>query len=535
MKSTPPSTTAATTCRSANPSRRKRQQKAPPAAADAEPPPHGEAPAQSPPRSGPRLHALAASALLLVYLAVMSGHIASMDGLLIYRQAHALVVDHSIRFQSPARFWTGEAIWNSKYGVGLSLFYVPGLLLTSPLASLVPISAEVPAKKGIFYYQQLYADPLYTAGASWVHAVIAAWTAYLVARLASALGCSRRASLWAMAFYGIGSSALVYSRGDFAQPLTGLCWTAALLAAVRVRSGGETAAIWACAAAAGYAIVTRPFEGMMLLPVVLVLVVPERFVHWNLRTLRPAFTVAAGALVAVGITLLINWARSGDAFVSGYKLDNAWRLPEPAQIAALLFGPARGILWEFPALVLVPIGAVALTRRGNSREARMLLLLCGALMLNTALWKTWWGGWCWGLRLFLPAVPLLAVVAGAGTDRLRSSTRRWLPGVLLAAGFVWSLPGVTTDLLGGFAKLTDASPMSWSLASFPPYGAWRFLKQAFPDDPFDTDVVDILWFRLAPATGYWSLLVPIVLLAAAAFLAVRCARELRDEERTARH
>lgn len=486
------------------------------------------------PGAGRRVHALAAAALLMVYLAVMSGHMTSMDGFLIQRQAQSLALEHSIRFQTPARFWKGEAIWTSKFGIGLSLLYVPGMMLASPLAAMVPTAMEQPQKAATFYFKQLYENPLYTVGGSWVHAVIAAFGAYLVARLMTALGCSLRATLWGMAFYGIGSSTLVYSRGDFAQPLEGLCWTAALLAAVRFRHSGASSALWACAAAVGYAILTRPFEGMLLLPAVLALVVPARLSQWNLRALRPVLAVVAGALVAVAITGLVNWARSGSAVEFGYRLENAWRVPDASRLAHVLVGPARGILWEFPAIVLVPLGAVALVRRGCRREAQALLLLCGALLLNTASWKMWWGGWCWGLRLFLPAIPLLAVVAGAGIDRLGPNLRRWLPGLALLAGFVWALPGVLTDMLEGFARMTDAAPTAWTLDAFPPYGAWRFLKRPFPDTAIDNDVVDILWFRLAPVTGYWSLLVPIVLLAFAVLLAVWSARELLAEERKER-
>ena len=108
-----------------------------------------------------------------------------------------------------------------------------------------------------------------------------------------------------------------------------------------------------------------------------------------------------------------------------------------------------------------------------------------------------------------------------------------MPAVLLLAGVVWALPGVTTDPLGGFAKLTDDTRMAWTLAAFPPVGGWRFLKHAFPTSPLDTGTIDILWFRLAPATEYWSLAVPFVLFAGAVVLAIWCARELRAEERAA--
>jgi hypothetical protein len=480
--------------------------------------------------SGRRLHAMAASALMLVYVAVMSGHMTSMDGFLMQRQAYALVFEHSINFRTPGWFWMGEPVRSSKFGMGMSLAYVPGMMFASPLQSLVPKSEKRPKNTFAYYYKQLYEDPLYTVGASWVHAAITALAAYFVARLMTALGCSRSASLWGMALYGLGSSAIVYSRGDFTQPLVGLCWVAALLAAVRFRESASSAAIWAAAGAVGYAVLTRPFDGLLLFIAVLALVFPLSPSKWSLRSLRPAFIVGVGVAVAVLVTGLVNLARSGDALTTGYRFENAWSLPDLQRIAHVLVGPARGVLWEFPAVLLLPFGVAALRARDKALETTVLLSLCGALLVNTASWKVWWGGWCWGLRLFIPALPLLAVVAGAGIDRLGARARRVVPPLLLAAGFACALPGVVTDPLGGFARLTDGKPFAWTLEVFRPIGAWHFLEKAFPKTPAETNVVDILWFRVAPATDYWSLLVPIVLIAAAIALAVWCVREARAEE-----
>ena len=500
--------------------------------------PAAESPAAPPPpavpstrAAGRRSPALAAASLLLLYLAVMSGHQASVDGLLMQRQAQAIVLDHSVRLRTPVWTWTGDPMWNSQYGIGQSLLYIPGFLVASPLASLVPLSEQRPRQPATFYYQAMYEDPLYTVGGSWVHAVIVALAAYLVARLTSALGCSRRAALWAMAFYGIGSVTFAYARGDFAQPLAGLCWTAALLAALRFRESGATSALWACAAIVGYGILTRPFEGLLLVPAVLFLMLPARPADWGLRALGTVLVVGVGALTAVGITLLVNWARFGDALHFGYSDRARWVLPEAARIAAVLVSPGRGILWQFPAIVLVPLGMVALARLGQRRAMLAIAALGVAMLVTTTCWHVWWGGWCWGLRLFLPAIPLLAVVAGAGVDRLGAGSRRWLPGLSLLAGLAWALPCVLTDPLAGYAKMADGPAGAWKLEAFPPYGAWQFLKRLGVERATDTDGVDILWFRLAHATGDWSLLVPVVLLALAIALVAASRRALLAEER----
>lgn len=477
------------------------------------------------PSHGRRAHRLGAAALLAVYLAVMHGHLSSMDGFLMQRQARALAIEHSVRFGTPAWFWNGERIWNSKFGIGLSLLYVPGMLLASPLAAMVPESTEPPPKASAFYLRQLYDDLLYTVGGSWVHAVVTALAALLVARTIVALGGSAGAGLWGLALYGLGSLALVYSRGDFAQPLAGLCWIAALLAAVHRRRGPTTGAVVAAAAATGYAILVRPLEGAMLVPFVVLLVFPSRAATRNARALAPALAVLAATAVAVAITGLVNHARLGDPTEFGYRLEGVLTMPDANRLALLLVGPARGLLWAFPGVLLVPFGARALWRRGLRLEIGAFVGLGAAMIAVMAVWKTWWGGWCWGPRLMLPALPLLAVVAACGIDALSPRTRRWLPAALLAVGFACALPGTVTDMLSGHVQRTDAVPAAWTLVDWPPYGAWLYLQRVFPVVDHDVGAVDILWFRLAPATGYWSLLVPVVLLAVAAAFALRGRRE----------
>src|SRR5262245_60955489 len=349
----------------------------------------------------------------------MSGHLSSMDGLYVERQAHALAIDHSIRFQTPVWTWKTEPTWNSNYGIGLSLLYVPGMILGSAMTSSVPISKEHPSDAVTFYFRELYEDRLYTVGASWVFAIVVAVTAFLVARLTAALGFSARAGLWAMAFYGLGSSALVYARGDFAQPLEGLCWTAALLAAVNFRTTGKRSALALACVAVSYAILTRPVEGLMLVPAVMVVALPDHALRdkWTL-TSTPLIPLVIATLFGVAVTLAINWVRFENPLHFGYDADNGWVIPTVKTWAGVLISPGRGILWEFPAILLTPLGTLALFRSGRRREAITILSLVAVLLLSTSAWYMWWGGWCWGLRLFNPAMPLLAVLAGIGLDRI---------------------------------------------------------------------------------------------------------------------
>ncbi|MBM63148.1 MAG: hypothetical protein CL484_09395 [Acidobacteria bacterium] len=477
-------------------------------------------------RSVRSAHRFTALALGIFYLAVMNGHMSSMDGLYMVRQAYAFVFDHSIQFQFPVWTWRPEPTWNSMYGIGLSLLYVPGVFASKALWPWVPISVEAPTDVYEFYLRELYQDPLYAVGVCWVHALVVATAAYLVARLITEFGCSGRAALWGMGFYGLGSSALVYSRGDFAQPLEGLCWIATLLFAVRFRAKGEWPSLVACAVAASYAILTRPFEGLLLLPIAMVFLWPNGFSFQRIQELlKPLFVLGGGAMVGAVVTLLVNYLRFGEFLRFGYDADNTWVAPSFERWAGALVSPGRGLIWEFPAVVLVPLGLVVLASRGRTREAVAILVLSVTLLASTVAWYMWWGGWCWGLRLFGPAIPLLAVVAGCGVERLSEKTSGWVPALLLALGLLWAVPGVVTDILGGFGNLGDGNV--WQLAAYPLYGAWQFLERVFAESFQDAGAVDILWFRMVHRTGWMSLLIPVALLAISSMLLKRSFNLLR--------
>ncbi len=491
-----------------------------------------------------RAHGFAAASLALVGLAVMSGHMASVDGLLMQRQAQSIVLDGSLRFRSPVWTWTGDPFHTSQYGIGTSLAYVPGYLVAAPLAPMVPQSAAKPRRLATHYYRQTYEDPLYLAGGSWLHALVFATSAWAVARLAAALGAGLAASLWAMAFASIGSIAFAYARGDFAQPLVGLCWVAGLLSAVRSRQGGSLRALAACAAVVTGAILVRPFEGLLLVPAVLVVLAPppallaaaaRRPSRKTLSALagdgRALAFAAIGAAAAAGvaITLGVNFARFGDPLHFGYTSRARWALPAPQVVAAALVSPARGVLWQFPAFVLVPSGIAALRRAGRLGELAALLLLVSAMFAATVGWHVWWGGWFWGLRLFVPAIPLLAVLAGLGLGRLEGRVRTLLPAALTLAGFAFALPCVLTDSLAGWAKTYDGAAAAWRIDAFPLVGAWRFLERLRALHATDTHAIDVVWLRLAHSAGDWLMLVPLVLLAGATILAFLARREARRE------
>jgi hypothetical protein len=472
-----------------------------------------------------RLHGLsnkpevvASVALGCVYLAVTGGHSYSIDGVLMYRQAVSIVHEHSLRFGVP--IWWGDTYMTSRYGIGMSLLYLPGVSLLWWLGPAIPTP-----RAGVYDWDLFYRDPVYVLGAAPVQIVLTVATAYLVARFVRELGYGSTAALVGLVGYGIGSPAMVYARGDFAQPLLGFCLTAALLAAVRLRKSASRGALFAAAGFLCLGVLTRPVEGSFLLPAILALIVPNLSpARWQPGTYRALAVIVGSFMAAVVFTLLVDWGRFGSPLATGYPSTVGWGTPIWVGLPGVLISHARGILWQFPLAVLAPLGLSRLLQAEHRVLAGVVAVLLSALLLNTALWMPWWGAWSWGSRLFVPALPLVAVLAAIGTTSFQSRRRIWLPALLMLGGVVWAVPGTITNLLGGYAARYDGSAQSFALSGYPPIGAWRYVHHLLAPNLSDANSLDIIWLRLAHITHNLSIVVPVVLLLVACFLAFRVVR-----------
>jgi hypothetical protein len=437
---------------------------------------------------GNRYAVFGACSLVCIYAAVCSGHFVSPDGRYMFTQARSLFVEHSLTFPiSPS-----GPISTSRWGIGLSLVYLPGLALWSTVVSPLPATH---LDKDLVAYT-IFGTP--------VHMLIAALSAYFVARLLQLLGCSRRLSLVAMALYGVGSPALVYARGDFAQPLEGLCWIAALYLGLKyVRDRGKMT-MAACCIALTYAVLTRPVEGVLLMPAIIAVLMPPSVPSWRSRVAYlPAISSVAATGAGVLLTIAVNWGRFGSPWTTGYG-DEHWTAPLLDGLRGVLISPARGLLWEFPLALFVPLGAHALWARGHRSCAIALGYLSLAQLVNVAMWDQWWGGSDWGLRLFVPALPVVTVAGVAALTRVSPMHRKPLALVFGACGLIWAIPCIgddlNTDYLGG--PMTPAA--NFALHTYPPLSQWQFLKPGHG--------VDIIWFRLANSVSPTLLLVPVLLL-----------------------
>ncbi|HET7467794.1 MAG TPA: hypothetical protein VFL29_14140 [Candidatus Dormibacteraeota bacterium] len=461
-------------------------------------------------------------AVSCLFLAVMSGHLQSIDGLVMWRQALSMTYHLSWSFVPPV--WWGSVLTSSSRGVGASFQYVPALFVFRFLPQYNPNQGNV------YDLGLLYADRLYLLVGAPVWVVVTAAAAFLSGLTAKELTGSRRAALWAIAFFSLGSPAFAASRGDTPQPLIALCWIAGLYASVLYRRSRKPVWLWIVAASLFYGVLVRPLEGsMLLIGALAILCLPA-----PLKSIRSAMAVGAAWVSAVLVTLATNWVRFGSPMNFGYRLgtpEASWTTPIWQGVPNALISPGRGVLWEFPALILAVVGARWLWSHERRVEVVALSTMPVVLFIESCTFTDWVGGWDWGFRFFQPALPLAAVLAGAGAIRLPRVWSPWAPALLLSAGLLWNVPAITTDILGGYGAAYQDGPANWRLESFPLIGAWRYLQHVFPEHGTDGNAVDIVWFRATLVAGKAALLPFVALLASGLILWVRSIRLVAGDER----
>ena len=114
--------------------------------------------------------------LFLLYLVVAPGHYQSVDGMLMFEQARALLYEGSLLFREP--FVWDDTFVTSLYGVGLSVVYMPALAVFSVF------EPDVLQRLGTGVdLRRIYDDPVFTLAATPTQAALAAFVAHRIAML----------------------------------------------------------------------------------------------------------------------------------------------------------------------------------------------------------------------------------------------------------------------------------------------------------------------------------------------------------------
>ena len=347
----------------------------------------------------------------------------------------------------------------SRYGPGQSLAGAPFYLLGRLLALTAKGQpAQLFAKLSISLL-----NPLCTAA-----------TGALLYALARSLGWQHRTGLIAALAYTLTTMACAYSKTFFTQPGATCCVVAAAYAARRFRLGHGDRWLLASGTALGAMLLLRNMA-VIALPAFTLYLAPSA---WRRPArLRRALVFGAPLAGALLFNAAYTWLRFGDFFGLNYPEVTADQALVYG-LYGLLFSPGKSFFLYNPAVLAGLVGLAAMVMQGHRAEAMLAGLLFLTYLLLHAPLNIWHGGWNWGPRYLLPALPLLVLAAGALLEAPRVRGAKVLLVALCLLGLGIQMPAVLVD------------------HSRHMIGLW----ERYPDDFYNRSLLEP---SLSPLVGQW--------------------------------
>lgn len=471
---------------------------------------------------------------LALYLITLGGKFYSIDEDLYLRMTQSLVRKGSFAIM-PIEYAPGFSVAvgrdNQVYanrGPGFPIVAAPFFRLGDALTRFGSGYTE-PSKDGI-------AEPtVFTVAVTLANTLMTGIAIALLFATITLLGYNPRTAAVVSLLFGLGTMAWPYaSKSFFAEPLLMLCTLGSFYWALKFRLDAVTRrrpnliCLGLSACCLGYAILTK-VTALALLPVLagylLATSLESKMGSRNVRWAALAF--GAIAVFFVGILAWYNFARFGSLFKTGYEIagmgSESLLISSPVDLFVglygLLFSPGKGLV--FHALPVL-LGVVGIRRfwKSHRLEAAFIVSASLATILGVAMWRDWSGGWCWGPRLILNALPLLMIPAAAFLDSGSLSPAGWrrlVWPVFLFFGVLTQLMGVLPDYLAWYLRVGNYNLVYYNPAYAPLRGHLEALLRG---------EVDLFWLKTesffpgagAIAVGILVGLVAIALVAALAFL-----------------
>ncbi|MEO0458986.1 MAG: hypothetical protein AAF152_20725 [Cyanobacteria bacterium P01_A01_bin.114] len=405
---------------------------------------------------------------------------------------------------------------------------------------LLPIVAVPFVAVGIALGNLLNLPVQYTAAtcALVLNILLTAATAVLVYLVTLQLGGQRRGAYWAAVGFAFGTTALVYAREFFAEPLLSFIFTLSLYWAFQSSGRARVGA----SILAALAIVTKP-AGILLGPVLSLYFLIRREAWW--RVCAPCI----GSGVGTGLYLLYNYIRFGSWTSSGQDASQFGFDGFVMRALGQLISPGAGggLFWYCPPTLLALVGLWVLWQRRKPEFVAVFGLIAGFWLLHSG-WD--FNGWNWGPRFLVPTLPATMIAVGLIGKRWRMP----LIGLILL-GFVANAPTLVAFYQRYYAEVADLSTAQlmqtlslWSdPAQAPLFNVWgatlRQLQAAFatpvteilsgagvPPSPGQLSTAELLqivavWWWFLPAAGLpiWvGVAIAALLIAIGLWLLHRC-------------
>lgn len=449
--------------------------------------------------------------LLACYLLTFTGFIQSSDGLAMFATVESMVRRGEID--------ANQLLWmdlqQGSYGPDGELYSRKGLgmpLLAYPLVWL----AHAWQSLGLVH-TALLLNPILTA-----------WTGALIFRTGRRLEWQRIPSMLTAIIFGLATMAWPYSQTFFSDPVAAWGLFGAFYGILSYRQTNRKFYLVLAGIAWSVAYLSRVVN-LVTLPIYLVLLVTvivrsvDRSLRPNIiRNLRTviiynwrAFASFLLPVVAAGlVSLWWNMARYGSPWDSGYVDAERFSADWLFGIFGLLFGPARGLLWYAPVLVLAIPGAFWFWREKRWMLFSFLSIICVFVLLYGK-WFMWHGGFSWGPRFMVVLLPFISVLTGPVFQRYfgnqsaqRQNGSMFFPLSLLIILIAFSVLVQWLGMLAPFGLVQDAladeveplfAQQTFTQLSFSPLvRQWQYIRpETIPFAWWNQDSeYSINWFAL---------------------------------------
>lgn len=358
---------------------------------------------------------------------------------------------------------------------------------------LLPIVAMPFVAIGLFLGNVLNLPTHYTAAvcALVVSVLLTGYCTAMVFFLARRLGARLAGSFVAALCFAFGTTALVYSREFFAEPLLSALTVSSLYLAL----GRSWKAHAGASLLAAIAITAKPAG------IIIGLAIALYFLCKRYSLYRVAMPLI-GSGIGTALYLAYNYMRFGSLFSSGQDASRLTLDGFFERFFGLVLSPGAGggLFWYCPPTILAIAGLWKLWKHRGWADVVAVVSLVGGFWVLHSFWE--FGGWNWGPRFLVPALPILM----ATTALLDHRGRRWLIG-LACLGFLVNAPSLVAFYQRYYAEAADAGQIRQVLtlwgnwADAPIFNAWGATFRQI-DIATTTDVGTVLKSAgEAPAVG----------------------------------
>jgi len=345
-----------------------------------------------------------------VLLLIHHGGLSGLDGETFYQVAKSAVDQHRLDVGAGFNSTTGVGgLQYAKSSIGMPLLAAVVYAISTPVEWVAP-------SRGDYIRTGMVGASMTLITAALV--VVVYW---LARHLRSSSGAALIVAIGTVA----GTFLLPYNKEFFAEPLSALGVAFAIGCALSGRPVGAGVGLT-------LAMLARAQTVLVLAPLMWV-VVRRSGVRGALATMGPI-------VVGATMTMAYNVARYGSPLDFGYP-NEGFTMPFLSGAHMLLLEPSKSVILFAPVTVLLPFALVRLWHR--NRQAAVLVSSTAAItFVVAALWHNPNGGWCWGPRLLIPAIPSTLAALGPWMD---TPLRRMLAVGLFALGFAVSAPAVAVS------------------------------------------------------------------------------------------